>query len=527
MPKKKFLYILIPFLSLTFGLTSCHQKEENLRNILRVAICHDPMSLDPRQVFLIKDVCIAKALYEGLVRENDGSLHLALAERYSLSQDRCVYTFFLKKTFWHNGDLVTAYDFEESIKQFYLHEVDNVALRLLALIKNSHAVLKGDIPVENLGVRALDEHTLEITLEHPSSHFLETLTHPVFYPVHASLREYYRNRSKRSLPIISNGPFIIRCYEPQNFLLLDKNPFYHDQKNVSLDAVRLQIVPDIHTAVQLFQKKYVDLVGLPWSSSFPLEEQKNLSQDFLYDYPVLNCTVLFCNVNHKPLDNPSLRAALSLAIDRETLLKLAGKGSIATSFVHPSLSKMPLDVLSQKERISLAKNYLAEALKTVPQEELKKITLIYPIESIVLRAVVQEIRQQLFDVLGFKISTLGLEYHSFLDKRSKGEFSLSTGNWVADYQQAKAFLSILGNGTKYKDYQVIDWQNQEYTDIVSRLLVEDSTDLQILAEQLLLKESPLIPLYHLDYTYAKHPKVSNLQTSSLGEIDLKRVSLVD
>ena len=73
--------------------------------------------------------------------------------------------------------------------------------------------------------------------------------------------------------------------------------------------------------------------------------------------------------------------------------------------------------------------------------------------------------------------------------------------------------------------QLIDWQNQEYTGIVTRLLIEDSRDLQLVAERLLLKESPLIPLYHLDYVYAKHPRVSNLQTSLLGEVDLKKVSL--
>ena len=526
MSQKKFLAISIAFVTLAFGLTSCYHKEELPKDSLRVAIGHDPMSLDPRQVFLNKDVSIVKALYEGLIRESDNVLKLALAERYLQSKDGCAYTFFLKKTFWSNGDLVTAYDFEESIKQIYCREIDNVTLRSLALIKNSHAVLTKELPIEQLGVRALNAYTLEITLERPFPHFLEVLTHPVFYPVHTSLREYYKDkRGKRSFPKVSNGPFTIQCYEPQSFLLLNKNPLYHDQQNVLLNAVRLQIVSDIHTATQLFQKNHVDLVGFPWSSSFPLEEQKTLPQGVLFDYPVLSCTVLFCNINDKPLNNASLRAALSLAIDRETLLKIAGKGSVATSFAHPCLSRIPSEELPREERIALAKAHLTEALNTLSKEDIEKITLIYPVESICLRTVVQEIRQQLFDVLGFKISTLGLEYHCFLDKRAKGEFSLATGNWTADYHHANSFLSILGNGTGYKDLQLIDWQNQEYTGIVTRLLIEDSRDLQLVAERLLLKESPLIPLYHLDYVYAKHPRVSNLQTSLLGEVDLKKVFL--
>lgn len=528
MHHRKFLAVSIAFVSLAFGLTSCYHKKEEPKDVLRIAICHDPMSLDPRQVFLSKDVSIVKALYEGLVREKEAAFQLALAERYHQSDDGCVYTFFLKNTFWSNGDVVTAYDFEESIKQIYFREIDNPSLRSLALIKNSHAVLTGALPVEDLGVRALNAKTLEIVLENPFPYFLEILAHPVFYPVHTSLREYYKDkRNKRVFPMISNGPFAIQCYEPQRYLLINKNPLYHAKHDVLLNSVCLQIVPDIHTAMQLFQKNHIDLVGLPWSSSFSLEEQRNLPREKLFDYPVLSCSVLFCNIHQTPLNNPSLRTALSLAINRETLLKLAGKGCSATSFVHPQLSQIPATTLSQDERIALAKGYLTEALKTLSQEDLEKITLIYPIESVCLRSIVQEIRQQLFDVLGFKISTLGLEYHCFLDKRSRGEFSLATGNWIADYHQASAFLSVLGNGTRYKDFQLINWQNQKYTNIVAQLLIQESSDLQLMAEQLLLKESPLIPLYHLDYVYAKQPRVADLQTSSLGEIDLKRVSLAE
>ncbi|MBQ8498389.1 peptide ABC transporter substrate-binding protein [Chlamydia sp.] len=526
MSQKKLL--AIAFIILAFGLTSCCRKQEESKDILRVAISHDPMSLDPRQVFLSKDVSIAKALYEGLFRENGNVPDLALAENYQLSQDGCTYTFFLKKTFWNNGDPVTAYDFEESIKQIYSQEIDCVTLRSLALIKNSHAVLTRKLPVKELGVHALNEHTLEITLERPCSHFVEVLTHPIFYPVHASLREYYKNkRLIRSFPIISNGPFMISHYEPQHFLLLNKNPLYYDQKNVSLSTIRLQIISDIHTATQMFQKKLIDLIGLPWTSSFPLEEQQVLDPENLCNYPVLNCSVLFCNMNNKPFNNPLLRAAFSLAINRETLLKIAGKGSVASSFVHPRLSQVPPQILSLTERTTLARMYLTEALKTLSEEDLEKIILIYPVESLCLRAVVQEIRQQLFDILGIKIVTLGLEYHCFLDKRSRGDFALATGNWIADYHQASAFLSVLGDGMKYKDFQLIRWQNEEYTNIVAQLLIKDSQDLQMIAEQLLLKENPIIPLYHLDYVYAKHSRVANLQTSSFGEVDLKKVSLIE
>ncbi|EPJ29561.1 bacterial extracellular solute-binding s, 5 Middle family protein, partial [Chlamydia psittaci 09DC78] len=110
------------------------------------------MSLDPRSACLSKDISIAQALYEGLVRERSAHPELALAQYYTISSDQTVYTFYLKEASWSNGDPVTAYDFEESIKQIHKLEVACSSNFLLSVIKNSHAVMSKQLPVDTLGI---------------------------------------------------------------------------------------------------------------------------------------------------------------------------------------------------------------------------------------------------------------------------------------------------------------------------------------------------------------------------------------
>lgn len=174
-------------------LTSCHHRhsQENTERCLRIGISYDPVSIDPRCTYLKKDVSLAKALYEGLIRERvSNDVILGIAEKYTVSNEGYVYTFNLRNTLWSNGDPLTAYDFEESIKQIHTKNLPISYHNLLYIIKNSKAIMEEGLPIEELGVKALDAKTLEITLEHPSENFIEMLAHPLFFPVHRSLREH-------------------------------------------------------------------------------------------------------------------------------------------------------------------------------------------------------------------------------------------------------------------------------------------------------------------------------------------------
>ncbi|WP_415926556.1 peptide ABC transporter substrate-binding protein [Chlamydia vaughanii] len=503
--------------------SSCHQHNTKNHNSLRIAISHDPMSLDPRSACLSKDLSIAQALYEGLMRERENQPQLALAKHYSISKDATVYTFHLKDTKWSNGDPLTAYDFEESIKQIHQLEVACSSNILIGVIKNSEAVTSKQLPVETLGVQALDNSTLEITLEKPTPYFLELLSYPVFFPVHKSLREYYTT-GEANFPSISNGPFVIHKYQPQNQLIIKKNSQYHDASSVHLETITFQIVPDTHTAIQLLQKNLIDWVGSPWSSPISKEDQNRIPKEKLHNYPVLGTTALICNLKSSPMHSKALRKALDYAIDKNTLLKFISHGKVAERFLPPSLSTITAtSSLSKEQREEKAREYFKEAQKELSQKQIAELSIIYPLESACLNAIVQEIQQQIKHVLGIYVTIQGMEYHCFLDKRTRGDFALATGRWVADYPRSTSFLSILGNPKNDQPTKSLtQWENKHYNHILHKLQSShvDPKD-QLIAEQLIEEDSPIIPLYHFEYTYAANPKIQHTYSSPLGHMDLK------
>ncbi|QXE27021.1 peptide ABC transporter substrate-binding protein [Chlamydia buteonis] len=518
---------IILFLGISPLCTSCYTNTSKHQNSLKIAISHDPMSLDPRSACLSKDISIAQALYEGLVRERSANPEPALAQYYTISSDQTVYTFYLKEASWSNGDPVTAYDFEESIKQIHKLEVACSSNFLLGVIKNSHAVMSKQLPVDTLGIRAVNASQLEITLEKPIPHFLEILAYPIFFPVHKSLREFSASRGTK-LPNITNGPFLIEDYQPQNKLIIKKNPLYHDKQAVHLDTITFQIVPDTHTATQLLQKNLIDWVGSPWSSPISKEDQHHIPKDKLHNYPVLGTTALICNLKHSPTNSLALRKALAYAIDKTTLLQFISHGKVAEHFLPPELSKLPKQShQSPEERKELARAYFKEAEKELSLKYIAELSIIYPLESACLNAIVQEIQQQIKKVLGIHVPIQGMEYHCFLDKRRRGDFTLATGRWIADYPRPTSFLSILGNLKNDEPTKSLTkWENAQYNHVLTTLLSKDETMKdQIVAEELIEEDLPIIPLYHFEYTYAANPKIQNSYTSLLGHIDLKEAEI--
>ncbi|ANG66587.1 peptide ABC transporter substrate-binding protein [Chlamydia gallinacea] len=525
--KSRFLYLLTLraslFLSITPLLFACSQHSLH-PNAITIAISHDPMSLDPRSACLSKDISIAQALYEGLMREHNHHPQPALATHYTVSDDQTIYTFYLKPSQWSNGDPVTAYDFEESIKQLYQCEVAGSSVFLMGVIKNAQAITKHQLPVDALGIRAINDLTLEITLEQPIPHFLELISYPLFFPVHISLRNYYKTRGT-PFPHISNGPFVLHTYHPQNQLIMKKNSRYHEHSAVQLETITFQVVPETHTAMQLLQKKLIDWMGSPWSAPITKEDQNRIPQEKLYKYPVLGTTALICNLNNTLIKNKSLRQALSYAIDKPSLLQFINSGQVAENFLPPSLSTLPIQgAMPQEQRESIAREYFKKAQQELSQKQLSELSIIYPLESASLNAIVQEIQQQIKHVLGISITIQGMEYHSFLDKRNRGDFSLATGKWVANYPRPSSFLAILGNPTpSVSTTSLTHWENPQYNTIVNRLHSHPNENDQYTAENLIKEDLPLIPLYHFEYVYAANPKIHQAYCSPLGHVDIKEL----
>lgn len=494
---------------------------------LHIAVTHDPLSLDPRRVHLSRDISICQFIYEGLMRSSGSHLNTALADKIHISKCKTIYTFYLKKSFWSNGDPLTAYDFEDSIKDVFSRPISSPSTGLLNFIKNAQAILKQQCPVDHLGIRALDASTLEIQLEQPCEYFLNLLALPVFFPVHRTLRDASSEDSSSEL-FISNGAMIVQKFQPQHQLILTKNPYYNQNAETNLDSIIFHVTPDRYTAIKLFKNNYLDWLGSPWGSSLSLEEQTYISNDQKHVYPILATTSLICNIKNEALKNIYLRKAINLAIDRNKLIPLIAPGQIASHFLPPYLSAIDQEepFTSHQERIALARDYLQLARKTLSEKELSKLSIIYPLDSSDLKDIVQEIQKQLKETLDLSINIYGLEYHCFISRRNNLEFALATGKWIAEYDHPLSFLSIFSPVHESSHPALAQWNNSRYNELIKDLYSLSNKEKQKEAELLLADQLPIISLYHFNYMYALHPRVKYQNNNMLKHANLNEIQLV-
>ncbi|WP_213318288.1 peptide ABC transporter substrate-binding protein [Chlamydiifrater volucris] len=524
--------------SFSLILPCCHRTcAPKTQNNLIVSINNDPLSLDPRQVTLSRDLSLMKNIYEGLFREHASGLQPATVESYHLSEDGTIYTFFLKKTLWSNGDPVTAQDFEESLVQLHSSDLMPSNPSLLFSIKNSKAIRAGFLPKESLGVKALAPDILQITLERPLSHFCHILAHPIFFPVHKSKRDTYTKKHvENDAAFISNGPFIISKYKMQDIIEISKNPLYWDASQVKLDKVSFKVFPDAYTTHNLFKQGEVHWEGSPWSIPIPNEPMKQLEESAphaLHSFPVMGTAVLICNTKKTPSNSINLRKALTYAIDREALLSLAGRyNSVAYSFLPPALSQIkshPKSYLSREERESMARSYFEKAKEELSEKELEELSIIYPMESKIFAYVIQEIQQQWKEVLNFSVPIVGTEYHNFIEKRKQGSYTIASGGWIAEYSHPLAFLSVLGDPDKNTaPRHASKWKNRAFDAVLGQLYSSQEEDIKTLitqAEEIILSDYPIIPLYHYGYMYAVNLPMKNIYASPLGTLDLKYATI--
>lgn len=225
-------------------------------------------SLDPRISTEAPSKHIMNMLYEGLMRVGpDGEIIPGIAESVTISEDQTVYTFHLRDSLWSNGDPVTAYDFEYAWKKSVTPEHARQGAFTFYTIKNVAACLEKKMGVEEVGICALDEKTLEVKLEHPAPYFLHLCTCTTYSPIHKETdlkHPSWHNSVNKHL--VTNGPFLLTGWKKNVEICLEKNPYYWDAEEVQIGGVEVQVVTDANTQFFLFQKGKLDWIGQPFNN---------------------------------------------------------------------------------------------------------------------------------------------------------------------------------------------------------------------------------------------------------------------
>jgi oligopeptide transport system substrate-binding protein len=516
---------LIPFLF--FG--SCQKAEKKTaKNILRTVLMTDPPSLDPRMGPDAISAGITYNLFIGLTYTGkNGDTELGLAHSFQVSEDQKTYTFFLKHSKWSDGSPLTAFDFEQTWKELLQPNFPAASVNLFYLIKNAQKAKRGEVPVDEVGIRAVNDRTLVVELENPTSYFPEALTHRAFYPMHASMRgKILEIGDIQPSSYVCCGAFKLKDYKFQNELLLEKNPYYFEAKEVALDGIHFSIVRDQHTAFLMFEKGELDWMGspiceLPRDVLPKLKKTKKLEVS-----PAAGTWMLMFNTNQFPFNNANLRRALSLAIDRKALVKNITQldDPIALSLVPPIQKKSNWHALFEEHNIKKARELFEMGLKElgIKASDLNEVTIAYN-SSDLWNKVVQAIQQQWYEAFGvtFKLNCADWKIH--LDRLSKGDFQIGRYGWTCQFNDESNLLELFKYKNHYNNYT--RWENSEFVSYMNAANSANSNEKrsQLLeaAEAVFIREMPIAPLFHLNSAYVKQPYVQGVYVSPVVNIDFR------
>ena len=513
--------------------SSCSKKEKIIsKQVVRMNLQSEIPSLDPRKARDLSSGVVLRMLFEGLMRSSkEGGIEPSLAERYEISEDGLQYTFFLKNTKWSDGEILTASDFVYSWKMILDPEFPTDIAYHLYPIKNARRAKMNEVPLHEIGVSMKDPFTLVVELEQPTPYFLELLTMPPFFPVPEHIATKNSNWALESSSMVSNGPFQMSLWDHADQISLIKNLGYWESHETKLDGIDL-IVASSDTGLRMFEENKLDWAGSPLST-IPTDaiaalqsEQKFQSAPFL--------ATSFCRVNvveqignkKNPLSNRSFRQALAVSLDRSAIVEhlLRGGQRIAKSLV-PSVMKL-------NEQGYFSDNSPEEGIKLLALakeefgEEMGPIVISYCNNSERNTLVVQALQKQWEERLNIEVEIEAVDPKVYFQRVAKKEYQLGLGSWMADFNDPINFLEIF----KYKDNGTnnTNWENPEYIDFLnhSGLCKDLEERSQVLrkAEELLMTEMPIIPIYQFALNYVKNEDLTGVFLSPQGHLDLRLAS---
>lgn len=476
-------------------------KELAEAQVLHVGNGAEPQTLDPHRAEETSSFGVLVDIYEGLVSESpNGDLIPGVASQWTIGDDGKTYVFNLRpEARWSNGDPLTAHDFVFSFRRGVDPKTLSVYSYILSPLKNADDITAGKRPPEELGVRAIDDHTLEIELANPTPYFLELLAHSMCYPVHRGMLEAHGDQWTRPGNLVGNGAFKLDEWVVQSHIKLVRNPYYWDDAGTKLDEVWLHATEDLTAELQRFRARELDMTyRIPAAQIGFIRE--NLSHE-LDIAPYLGSYYYGFNLTRPPFkDQPKLRRALSLAVNRDVITKqVLNLGQISSYGVVPPIKgyaqqQMLEATWTQEAREAEAKRLYAEA-GYGPDNPLRAQLMYNTGED--HRRIAVALASMWKQVLGVETELLNQEWKVFLDTRNqKKDTQVYRSGWIGDYTDPFTFLEIFRSTAGQND---TGYLSSEYDRLVtaSQSALEPHARMELLqkAERELLADLPILPLY--------------------------------
>ena len=502
----------ISLLSTTYAATLADQAAEN--GILLLGNQSEPHSLDPHLNSSMNGHHVILALLEGLIAPNpaDETIPVPGVAVSWEHKDFTVWTFQLREdATWTNGDPVTAQDFVYSFERILSPRLGSQYAEMLHILKNGKAFNAGEIEdFSQVGAKAIDDLTLEVTLEGPIPYFLNITKHSAFFPVHPPTIEKYgdgddpANNWTRE-EYVGNGPFEMKNWQMHQIIEVQKNHDYWDADSVLLNEIHFFPIVSQNTEDQTFNSGGLHLTYEAPTDMIPVYQEKK--DETLRIEPYFGTYFYVLNNEVPPLDKPLVRKALSYAVNRNTIVRRITKGEQmpAATFTPPGVAGYeaePMVAFNPKK----AKAALAEA--GYPNGEgFPRLTLVFnTMES--HRAIAESIQQMWKKILGIDIDIRNQEWKVYINSMHEGDFEIARYSWIGDYLHPDTFLRIMQSDSGQND---ANYNNPKFDQLVLQSFVEESDQRRLAllaeAEKILLDDMPIIPIYHYTRIYRIDPRV--------------------
>lgn len=494
------------------------------QQVLHRGVGAEPETIDPHLSTGVSEAYIETDMFEGLVTYGPkAEIVPGVAERWEISQDGKVYTFYLRANAkWSNGDAVTAQDFVYSFQRLANPATASEYAWVADPILNNEEIRLGkEKDLNKLGVKAINDRTLQITLKASTPYFLSSLQHHASWPVHKATVEKFGAQWTRPPNSVSNGAYTISEWIPQARIVLKKNPYFHAANTVKIDTVYYYPIE-----LQSEEFKRYQAGELHITYDIPNDQidfvKKNLGAQ-THISPYFGTYYYGINMEKTPLGQESkLRHALSLAIDRSIVTdKIWKAGQIpAYGWVPPGVpgyQQQQLDYakMTQAEREAMAKKLYAEA-GYGPNKVLKVEILYNTSEAHKLTAVA--IQAMWKKVLGVEATITNQEWKVYLDSRDQGAFQIARAGWIGDYLDPENFMSmhISTAGTANQ----IRYKNPKYDELMHKAAATQDAKQRFAllqqAEKMFLDDLPLIPIYFYVNKALVKPNVQGWQDNVMG-----------
>jgi oligopeptide transport system substrate-binding protein len=537
---KKCDFILLSILLATcVTLTGCGSSETNVvagnkSGTLYWGNGTEPQSLDPQIATGVPEHHVISAVMEGLVLKDRKTLEPrpGVAKTWDVSNDGRVYTFYLRENAkWSNGDAHTAQDYVWSWWRALQTTLGNQYAYMLFPIKNAKRYYDGETSdFSDVGVKAIDNRTLQVTLTNPTPYFLQLLDHYSLFPVHQATIEKFGRADERGTRwsyegnLVGNGPYKLEEWKINRHITVTKNPYYWDEANVSINSIVFKPVDNAVTEERMFRAGALHVTSSIPADKIAIYQEKSAPE--LKITPYLGTYFYRLNINTPQLQDKRVRRALGMATDRKQLVDNITKGGQIPAYTMTppgTMGYFPESTLNFDPEA--AKRLLAEA--GYPNGEgFPSVEILYNTNE-GHRKIAVALQEMWKNYLNIDIKLLNQEWKVYLATESAGDYQISRGGWIGDYVDPNNFLDMfLCNGGNNRT----GWCNEEYDRLILEVAPSQPSHEQRLkifqqAETMLLEDMPIIPVYTYTSIKLLHPSVRNFDDNILNQAMYKDLYL--